>query len=321
MDIRELAPADHQKYNELVGLYGSVFNTLQWIKLFGKDIRNYGIYDKGDELIGGFFIYTGKKYGVPIYCNPPLTPSVGPFLKIESTNPVKVLDKYKQVISLISEFMDKMNCPVISISFDKSIIDMQPFIWRDFKVIPHYTYVVGLVKSVEDIWKRMSTDRRNNITKGTKDGLVVEKTSDHAIIRSLVLKTFSRQKMAIDDTFINKVLFDFANDSNSLAFVASSDGDPIACEFCVRDNKTAYGLLAGYDSENKHRGAGALCIWEAIKYSKQLGLTHFDFSGSMVPDIELYLRGFGGELRPYYRANKAILPLEIALKFFKRRLF
>jgi hypothetical protein len=62
-------------------------------------------------------------------------------------------------------------------------------------------------------------------------------------------------------------------------------------------------------------------MWESVKHAKDLGLRYFDFEGSMVPQIETYFRGFGGRLTPYYRINRASLPIEIILKFFKRRLF
>jgi len=321
MIIRELTPCQHQKYDRLSVLYGSVFTTLQWVELFGKDIKNYGIYDAGDNLIGGFFIFTEKKYGFSVYCNPPLTPSIGPFFKNDSINPVRAMDKCKQIISLIAEFIDRTNYSVVSLSFDRNIIDMQPFAWRDYKVTPQYTYIIQLALPVEDIWKRMSNERRNDITRGLKDGLIVKQTDDHKIIKSLVIQTFSRQNKTIDDFYINKILFDFANTGNSFAFVTFANGNPIACTFCVYDNNTAYYILGGYNSENKHHGAGALCVWEAIQYAKNLGLAYFDFEGSMVPAIERYFRGFGGELVPYYRVNKAKLPLEIALKFFKRQFF
>ncbi len=41
----------------------------------------------------------------------------------------------------------------------------------------------------------------------------------------------------------------------------------------------------------------------------------------MFESIEKYFRAFGGDLVPYYRINKAFLPLEILLKFIKRELF
>lgn len=57
------------------------------------------------------------------------------------------------------------------------------------------------------------------------------------------------------------------------------------------------------------------------KHAKNLGLKYFDFERSMIPQIERYFRGFGGQLTPYYRINKAKLPFEILLKFFKRESF
>jgi len=52
-----------------------------------------------------------------------------------------------------------------------------------------------------------------------------------------------------------------------------------------------------------------------------LGIKYFDFEDSMIRQIERYFRGFGGKLTLYYRINKAKLPLEILLKFYRRELF
>jgi hypothetical protein len=60
---------------------------------------------------------------------------------------------------------------------------------------------------------------------------------------------------------------------------------------------------------------------EAIRHARDLGLQTFDFEGSAIPPVEAYFRGFGGKLTPYFRVNKAWLPIEMVLKFFKRRLF
>ncbi|HOK80319.1 MAG TPA: GNAT family N-acetyltransferase, partial [bacterium] len=95
----------------------------------------------------------------------------------------------------------------------------------------------------------------------------------------------------------------------------------ISAMLCIHNNSYAHYLLGGYDESSKHRGAGVLSMWEGIIYAKSLGLKYFDFEGSMVPEIEKYFRGFGGVLTPYFRVNKAKLPLEIFLKFYKRELF
>ncbi len=272
-------------------------------------------------MIGGYYTYVKKKCGLHVYCNPPLTPSIGPFFKNETTNPVRFMDKCKQISSLLAAQIDSMDFSVISFALDKKILDVQPFYWRNFKVIPQYTYILSLDDDIKSLWNNMSSEKRKSISKGLKDGLKIKKIDDYNVVSSLASKTFTRQNKAIDSINLNKVLFNFANDENSFAFAAYLQGQPVATTFCVHDAMTAYYLLGGYDSENKHHGAGPLCMWESVKYSKYIGLSQFDFEGSMVPPIEKYLRGFGGQLTPYYRVNKATLPLEIALKVVKRNLF
>ena len=325
MVIREITAEGRPGYDGSSVMYGSIFTGPEWSGLFGDRIARYGLY-AGGGLIGGFYLYREKRFGLSVCCNPPLTPSTGLFFRDDTKNPAKAMDKSKEVMSLMAEFIDGMNYPLVSLSFDKDTVDMQPFIWRDFKVVPQYTYVMDLSRSGDDIWRGMSGEKRNDITRAAKDGLEVRKINDYAIVKSLVQKTFSRQKKEIEGSGLNgsmnKVLFDFANEDNSFAFAAFGKDGPVACTFCVHDGKTAYYLLGGYDSARRHHGAGAMCIWESILHAKRsLSLPYFDFEGSMVRSIERYFRGFGGRLTPYYRVNKARLPIEIALKFFKRRLF
>jgi hypothetical protein len=321
MLIRKICGTDIASYDDLAEKYGTVFNTTRWLKMFGDKIQIYGIYDKGDNLIGGFATYMEKKFGLRIYRNPPFTPLVGPFLNIESQKPVSIMSKWKKALSLMADHLESLPYAVISVSLGRNIVDTQPFRWRKFKVIPGYTYILDLSNSIKDIETGMSAERRNDISKATRDGLTTKLVDDYSIVKSLVLKTFSRQEIVANEYYLNKILFEFANKSNNFATVAFKNDCPLAASFCVYDNNTAYYLLGGYDSENKHHGAGALSVWEAIKHTRELGLKQFDFEGSMVPQIEMYFREFGGKLTPYYGINKAKLPLEILLKFFKRELF
>lgn len=320
MKISEIKKQDEPLINDLALSYGTIFDSIEWTKIFEGRVNRYGIYNNGDELIGGFITYREKKFGLSIYRDPPFTPSIGPFLKMEAKNPVAVMDIWKQTLSLMANFIEDLPYSVMSCSLNRNIIDLQPFIWKRFKVIPGYTYILDLSMSAEDIWNRMSSERRKNINKGVKDGLFVKKITDYELIKSLVIKTFLRQKREINEFYLNKILFEFANNENSYAFVTYNNG-PIGCSFCIYDRKTAFYLLGGYDDQKKHHGAGTLSMWEAIKQAKALGLRYFDFEGSMIPQIEIYFRGFGGQLTPYFHINKAKLPLEIALKFFKRELF
>lgn len=321
MEIKELSDGDEPKYDELALSYGSIFNTIEWTNIFGNSVSRYGIYNKGNELIGGFITYKEKRFGLSFYRNPPFTQTIGPFLKIEARNPVRVMDTWKKALTLMIGLIEELNYSIFSITLNKNIIDMQPFFWRKFKVIPVCTYILCLNISLENIWEKMSSERRKSINKALKDELSVKKITDYEIISSLVIKTFTRQRKAVNEFYLNKILFEFANNKNSFAFATFNNYDPIACSFCVYDRDTAYYILGGYDCENRHHGAGALSMWEAIKYAKFLELKKFDFEGSMVPQIERYFRGFGGQLTPYYCVNKAKLPIEMLMKFLKRELF
>jgi len=318
--ISKISIEQINNYEKLAQEYGTIFNTYDWLKLF-ENIELYGIYDKGNNLIGGFHIYKQKKIGFSIYRNAPFTPHIGPFLKIDAQNYSNVISKYREALLLMADFLDNIKYSIISISLDKNIIDALPFIWKKFKVVPGYTYILDFDRSLDDIYKNITAERRNDIKKGVKDELIVEKTNDYNIVKSLVMKTFLRQKKEINKDIIDKILFNFANSNNSFAFATFKNKKPISAVFCVYDKQTSYYLLGGYDVEDKHHGAGPLAIWESIKYAKEIGLKFFDFEGSMVPQIEKYFRGFGGKLTPYYRINKAKLHIEILLKFFKRELF
>ncbi len=321
MKIAALSARDEAVFDELALSHGSIFNTTRWTNIFERGIRRCGIFNDGDELVGGFIVYRETRFGLSIYRNPPFTPAIGPFLKMEASNPVAIMDVWKKVLSLMAEYISACGFSVVSIALDRNVVDTQPFIWRKNKVVPEYTYVLDLTKDTDDIMAEMSPERRKNIRKGLKDGLLASRVSDYGEIKMLVNRTFARQDRTVDQHYLDKILFEFADEGNSFAYSTSGNGNLLACSFCVHDRNTAYYLLGGYDSQKRHNGAGPLSMWEAIRHAKALGLRFFDFEGSMVPQIETYFRGFGGRLTPYYRINKAKLPLEMALKLVKRRLF
>lgn len=320
MEVKPVNDEDLEVYDQLATEYGTIFNTRSWLSIFGDEVQLFGLYDGGGNLSGGFHLFKQLKWGLNIYRNPPYTPLVGPFLRIQATKRIHIMSIWKEALSSIASFIEELPYAVVSFSLGREVVDTQPFYWRKFKVIPNYTYILNLRKDEEVLKRDMSSSLRNDLRKAQKDGLQVERSNDLNQVKSLAEKTFSRQDMRTNE-YLGRVLFQFADQSNSFAFITYQNGQPSATAFCVHDERTAYYLLGGYDHENKHHGAGPLAVWSSIQYAKDLGLEWFDFEGSMVPRIEQFFRGFGGELVPYYRVNKAKLPLEILLKFIKRELF
>ncbi len=321
MIVKEIKSLHDQGYSDLASRAGTVFNSPGWLALYGNELQLFGIYSGDDELAGAFFLYQDRKAGFSFFRNPPYTPHIGWMFENKSRNHAKVLSENKKAMEVMADFMQGLPVGVVSCAFPFNVSDMQPFTWKKFKVVPNYTYRLPLASPVEELEKRMASEPRNRLKKAVKEGLSVEKITDYNVVKKLVLKTFGRKNRAIDKDLLNKILSSFANASNSFAFAAMKNGQPVSATLTIHDKSTAYYLLGGYDPAAKHEGGGNLCMWQSILHSRESGLDTFDFEGSMLPEVERFFRGFGADLVPYFTINKAWLPLEFMLKLLKREQF
>ena len=54
---------EENHYDDLARDYGTIFNTTNWLNIFDRTVQIYGIYDKGNNLMGGFHLYKEKRFG------------------------------------------------------------------------------------------------------------------------------------------------------------------------------------------------------------------------------------------------------------------
>lgn len=320
MYLKEINCLNNEKYDTLVEK-ASVFCDSKWIALFGESVKTIGIYNNNNDLIGTFYINIKKVLGLKILKTPSFSPHCGLYYLNPSISNVSKISFEKEILNLIIDYLKKNNSLITIIAFPLQYIDMQPFIWEKYKVVPNYTYQINLNHSTDTIFSNYSTEKRKSIKKAIKDSVTCEKITDYKVVKELILKTFNRKEKKIDLIFLDKILFEFANDLNSFAFVAKINNVPIATTFCIYNKQACYYLLGGYDASNKHHGAGSICMHNSILEAKNKNIPIFDFEGSMIPEVEKYFREFGGELKPYYIINKAFLPLEFILKLLKQQQF
>lgn len=302
MFIKEISLNQLEEFNQ-----GSVFNSEAWLSLYAPDkISVFGIFNKNKELIGAFSLYKHKRAKIFTQLAPaPFMPTNGLFVIDNTTNPAQKNSFNKKVMELLSEFMEQQQGAIKTFLFPVNYTDMQPFTWKGYKVSPKYTYLLNLTEPEDKLLENMSPERRKNIKKAIKDGVFAKKEEFSQKAKELITNTFINQGLKVDYTVLDKILTSFSKNKNASFFVSyNSNNTPIAANFCVFDETKSYYLFGGYDNENKHEGAGVLAMWEAIKFAKEMGINTFDFEGSMVPQIEKYFRGFGGELLPYYEVKK-----------------
>jgi hypothetical protein len=100
MQIKRISEFDKEKYEELALTYGSIFNTYQWLKIF-DNLSIYGIFDEGNNLIGGFHLFKERKFVFTIYHNPPFTPNIGSFLQVKDKKSIAKMDTREKILYLL----------------------------------------------------------------------------------------------------------------------------------------------------------------------------------------------------------------------------
>lgn len=311
-----------ESYSKLINEVGGVFNSKTWLSVYGDSLEVNGIFDKGGQLIGVFNLFKDKKYRIPHISNPPFSPNIGLIFKNKSSNPAKSRSFEKSIMRLLQEYLTKYESGLITIALPEYCIDTQPFIWENYKVIPNYTYQLTLKKlTIDQVNKSFSPERRNDVKKAIADGVTSRLTKDFSTIKKMVGYTYNRKEKQLKEELLDSLLSKYTESNQCYSVVSYKDEVPLAATFVVFDNRKAYYLLGGYDPKHKHQGAGALAVTESIKKSIELGLEIFDFEGSMLPEVEKYFRGFGGEMTPYFTLNKAPFLMEVALKYIDKSRF
>lgn len=314
--VRRLSPSEYKLWDEFVrqSPQGSVFTLSDWLEASGRKVAIFGCF-RGSELVAGLpLTYHVSPPGIRIALHPPLTPYLGILFKNNTGKYVTRISTEKEISSAIASAL-RREFAVVNFNFHPSVVDLQPFIWEGFSSSVRYTYILNL-DDIERVWAEMDESRRRNIRRAEKDGIYVEDGVGFEEMFSLVEKTFQRQRIKAQFRTAafryNSVL---ERKGWCRSFIAKNkDCMPIAGVYIIWDWNRSYYLLGGYDPQHSHHGAVALAMWRAIKFTKEeLGLREFDFEGSMIPQVELFFRKFGGRLVPYYSVNFMPLILKVAL--------
>lgn len=276
---------------------GTIFHKSYFLKESGGRVIIYGCFI-GGELYAGIPITYKLKFGVKIASRLGQTLYGGILFKQRYCKYAKKLTAEKEVSRQIAQRL-KADFHIIMFGYSPGPVDLQPFIWEGFSTSIQYTYIIELRSTIDDIWKGMLESTQRSIRKAKKDGIKIIQSDDFNQMFKLTQKTYKRQRKQFSSRYMafsrNEVLTQRKQCKSFLA--ENNTGEFIAGVYIAWDNKRSYYLLGGYDFEKSHYGASALAMWEAIKFTKdQLGLQEFDFAGSMIPQIERFFRGFGGQL-------------------------
>jgi hypothetical protein len=281
-----------------------LFSQLKWLQLFDKRLCIASISNDDNQVIGFFYGLEGKKLNLSYFINTPFTPHCGLYYINKSSNSANYNTYEKKIAQVVVDFLISQKYSLVQFSLPPTIIDTQPFIWKKYLVTTKYTYQIKLSESKEVLFSNLSSEKRKSIRKAESDNLRIELVQDIKGIEAILTNTFIKNKVKYIASLFHEIVYEFANKENAFAFAAYDEANKlIAATFCLYDQHTCYYLFGGFDTDNKHHGAGVKCMWESILYAKNLNLDIFDFEGSMLKEVEKYFREFGGTLVPYYQVK------------------
>jgi len=317
-----LKPINIDLFAEKSVPYAGIFGSKKWLAVYGEALSLVGIYKDEHQLIGGFYFLKIKKFGFTFLKLPPYTPHCGLFFISESKNSASINNFSKEVMNEIVDYLALQKSALTILAFPYYIVDLQPFIWNKYKVIPNYTYQIRLDKSMDEIKSNFDSKNRNVINKANKEGVIVSENSlSKKELLDFFMNALSNTDANIYESELKNIMLRFSDESNSFSLEARIAGKLLGVVFCIYDNRVCYYLLGGVDKKAGLQGVNNLLVQKSIEKAKTLGCKIFDFEGSMLKGVEKFFRSFGPELVPYYTINKAKLPIEILLKFKKRELF
>jgi lipid II:glycine glycyltransferase (peptidoglycan interpeptide bridge formation enzyme) len=199
--------------------------------------------------------------------------------------------KYANLISYQNEVATGL-LPVLPESFCNhyNFPDVRPFIWNGYSSFVRYTYVVSLDNEMET---RLERDTRYEIKHSKVE---VHECKDAQFFDALYEQTFTRK--GLNRTASKELINKLFETMNPLMFVAS---DNSSATVMIQDSKRAYYILGASDGS----GTSAKTLWESLVYLKEHGIKEVDLTGCNDYKINLFKRGFGGKLMPYYGVQNA----------------
>lgn len=282
----------------------SFFETTEWLNIVaGNDWNRICVNRKDGSVEASIPVVKMKKYGCKVLGMPTLTQTLGIYIEDTGAKLSKKLEREKKMINKIIDQLPRGYSVDIHLDVDNQYI--LPFLWRGFNAEPRYTYRIEDLSDLDNVWKGFRDNVKTDIRKSSKI-VTVEKECSIDLLIDMQRQTFERQGRSLpyDEELIRNIdryLVD--RDARVLLCAIDADGNCHAAAYFVFDNNRCYYLIGGGSPAYRNSGATSLLIWEGIKIASERSEI-FDFEGSMIEDIERFVRAFGAKPRVYYRVKK-----------------
>lgn len=257
------------------------------------------------------FVYR-KKYGIRIIGQPPLTPTLGPWIEHTSDTPSERLAREKDLFNKLITKLPPFDAFLQN--FHPNITNWLPFYWNGFSQTTRYTYVLNGLSDTDTIYRGLGKSTRKNIRRAEKH---VQVFPDDGVENVLDMATlsFERQgkKLPYTRDFLQCIDDAVSRHGKKISLVSvDEDGRRHAAVYAIGDERRVYQLVSGNDPRLRQSQSGVLLRWKVAEAAREF-TDVYDFEGSMLEGVEEFYRKFGATQTPYFSISKNSKPLSVAL--------
>ena len=281
-----------------------IFSQAWWLDaVCGTDNWQVFLVEKGGRIDASMPIYTKKKYGFTTITPPPLTQTLGPWLRQVEGKYSKVLGKQKDLLQALIDQLPPYDSFVQFWHYNNT--NWLPFHWRGFTQSTYYTYVIHDLSNLDKVFANFEHSKRKNIKKSEE---IIEIVYDIPFDEFYENHKMTLKKQGAEISY-SKDLFKkiyeegYKRDQAKTIAAYDKEGNLHAALFVIWDGMSAYDLISTIDPDYRTYGAASLLIKEILKFTATK-TNKFDFEGSMIEPVERSFRQFGATQTPYFQIQK-----------------
>jgi len=288
-----------------------IFSRAWWLDtLCGENNWDVCLIEKGGRIVASMPYSIQKKYGFTLVSQPPLTQTIGPWLRPSKKKYTKKLGEQKDLLQALIDQLPPFD--YFSQNWHYSNTNWLPFRWRGFQQTTYYTYILPDLTNEHQLWAGLRENIRTDIRKAeNRFNLHVRDDLGMEAFLPLNRMTFTRQgrRLPYPENVIRRLdTACRAHKCRKIFIAEDAEGRHHAGMYIVWDENSAYYLMGGGDPDLRNSGATSLCMWHGIRYAATV-TKQFDFEGSMIEAVERFFRAFGAVQTPYFHITKINSPL------------
>lgn len=327
VDIR---PIDDEQYDDIVTAAPSAtpFHRAAALEVFADHadatLHRLGGF-KGQEPVGALPIFEVRKGPATVAASPPpglKLPYLGPVLVNTGKLKRRKRDRrHRHFVDAALDWVDRELSPgLVNLRTAVGYDDVRPYQWRDYEVVPRYTYVVDLDTTPEDLLARFSSDLRRRVRDEYDASYEVTEAGPDAI-DDIVALTRDRHReqgesFPITAGFVRE-LADALPAGALRPYVCRVDGEIVGGLVDIENDTTAGAWIANGKTDAPVP-VNDLLEWQVCVDGIERGLECLDLMGANHERIYTYKAKFAPDLVPYFTLRTGSVGMNTVAKVYEK---